>query len=136
MSFKTFRRRRIIGADDVDGLGHVNNTVWVKFVVELAGAHSGALGFDWQTVRNLGGQWLVRRHEIDYRRSAVRGDEIEEETWIASIRGARSVRASRFTRPSDELEYVTAVTHWAFTDPETQRPRRIPDEILKEFSPE
>ncbi len=135
MSADVYRRRRVIAAADVDGLGHVNNTVWVRFIIELADAHSSARGFDWKTVRALGGQWIVRRHEIDYLRSAVPGEEIVEETWVASIRGARSVRMCRFTRPSDGLEYVTSTTQWAFTDKETQKPRRIPLEILKEFAP-
>ena len=136
MSTDVYRRKRVIAAHDVDGLGHVNNTVWVRFIVELANAHSSARGLDWATVRALGGQWIVRRHEIDYHRSAVRGEEIVEETWVASIRGARSVRMCRFTRPSDGLEYVTSTTQWAFTDKETLKPRRIPLEILKEFEPD
>ena len=86
-------------------------------------------------MRALGGQWIVRRHEIDYLRSALRGEEIVEETWVDSLRGARSVRRCRFTRPADGLEYVTSTTQWAFTDKETQKPRRIPLEILKEFAP-
>ncbi len=135
MSADVYRRRRVIAAHDVDGLGHVNNTVWVRFIVELANAHSSARGSDWATVRALGGQWIVRRHEIDYHRSAVRGEEIVEETWVASIRGPRSVRMCRFTRPSDGLEYVTSTTQWAFTDKKTQKRRRIPPEIAKEFAP-
>ncbi len=134
MSVDVYRRQRVVAAEDVDGLGHVNNTVWVRFIVELADAHSSARGFDWRTVRALGGQWIVRRHEIDYLRSALRGEEIVEETWVASIRGARSVRRCRFTRPSDGLEYVTSTTQWAFTDKETQKPRRIPPEIKKVFA--
>ena len=136
MSERAFRRRRVVRQDDVDGLGHVNNTVWVKFIVDLAAAHSAARGFDGRTVRALGGQWIVRRHEIDYHRSALLGEEIEEETRVESMKGARSVRMSRFTRPADGAEYVTAVTQWAFTDRDTQRPRRIPAEILKEFGRE
>lgn len=136
MRHDVYRRHRTVGPDDVDRLGHVNNTVWVRFVVELASAHSTARGFDGRTVRELGGVWLVRRHEIDYHRSAPLGAEIEEETWIESMRGARSVRRARFTRPSDGAEYVTAATHWAFTEPGTQRPRRIPPEILKQFAPQ
>ncbi len=135
MSAGVFRRRRIVAAEDVDGLGHVNNAIWVRFVVELAHVHSTARGFDPETVRKLGGIWLVSRHEIDYRRPATRGEEILEETWIVSLKGARSVRHSRFSDPSDSSVYVTAVTHWAFTDPETLRPRRIPAEILKGFGP-
>ena len=39
-----FRRRRVVNDEDVDFLGHVNNTVWVSFIVRLAEAHSSSLG--------------------------------------------------------------------------------------------
>ena len=73
MSRNVFRRTRVIRDRDVDGLGHVNNTVWVQFIVALADAHSAARGFDGRAVRRLGGQWIVRRHEVDYRLSAFPG---------------------------------------------------------------
>jgi acyl-CoA thioester hydrolase len=129
-----FRRRRVVVGEDVDALGHVNNTVWVRFVVELADAHSRAAGFDWKRIRELGGLWIVRRHEIDYDLPALPGEELLEETWVESLRGARSVRCARFTRARDGAVLVRARTQWAFVDFETQRPRRIPKEILEAFT--
>jgi acyl-CoA thioester hydrolase len=130
-----FRRQRTVRERDVDALGHVNNAVWVRFVVSLADAHSTALGFDVGRVRELGGLWIVRRHEIDYHRSALPEEVIDEETWVESIRGARSVRRGRFTRSEDGALLVESRTEWAFVEPVTQRPRRIPREILEAFGP-
>ena len=115
---------------DLDAMGHVNNAVWVDFIVQLADAHSSSLGFDRQAIRSSGGLWVVRRHEIDYLSSALPGQELTEETWIHSLRGARSIRHSRFSLEQDGAALVTAVTHWAFCDPLTQRPRRVPREML------
>jgi acyl-CoA thioester hydrolase len=125
-----FRRERAIAADDIDALGHVNNAVWVRFVVELATAHAHAVGFGGRTDRALGGQWIVSRHEIDYLRPALPGERVVEETWVELLRGARSTRRSRFTRASDGSLLVQAVTLWAWVDPHTLRPRRIPQEVL------
>jgi len=125
-----FRREREVEAIDIDALGHVNNAVWVRFVVELATAHSKAVGFGWSVDRQLGGQWIVSRHEIDYLRPALQGERIVEETWVESFRGARSARHSRFTRASDAAVLVRAVTQWAWVDPHTLRPRRIPPEVI------
>jgi acyl-CoA thioester hydrolase len=129
-----FRRRRVVRKGDLDGLGHVNNAVWVGFVVRLAQAHAASLGFDLQRTRALGGHWIVRRHEIDYHASAVEGDALLEETWVARMRGARSLRRARFRRESDGALLLSSTTQWAWVDPVTQRPRRIHPEILAAFT--
>ena len=129
-----FRRRRIVAERHIDGLGHVNNTVWVRFVVELADAHAEAVGMGFlKTRRDFGAQWIVRRHEIDYLRAAVAGEELLEETWVESLRGARSVRRTRFTRCSNGEACVLARTEWAFVTAEALRPLRVPSPIADAF---
>lgn len=130
-----FRRERTIRDVDLDQLGHVNNTVWVQFIVELADAHSTANGFGWKVYRELGGMWIVRRHEIDYIQPATLGERLVEETWVASMRGARSERRCRFTRTPDGTVAVRSVTQWAFVDTSTHRPRRVLPEVLQAFTP-
>jgi len=132
MSDAIFRRTRIVHADDCDELGHVNNARWVGFVAELAGAHASRHGFDNETLREEGAIWIVRRHEIDYHRSALPGEEIVEETWVEAMTGARSIRHSRFSRAGGEV-LVSAITTWAYVDAKTQRPRRIPAERIARF---
>ena len=78
-----------------------------------------------------GALWIVRRHELDSHANTASGDEIAEETWVESMRGARSIRNSRFTRPGDGARLVTARTQWAFVDAATLRPRRIPAELSR-----
>ena len=134
MTARVFRRTRRIREEDTDALGHVNNVAWLRFVVELANAHSQAVGLDGAAYRGLNGIWVVRRHEIDYARSATPGEEIVEETWLESLKGARSVRGSRFVRGEGGETLVEATTHWAFVDPKSQRPKRIHPEVLERFS--
>lgn len=126
-----FRRKRTVAAGDLDVLAHVNNVVWVRFVVELAEAHSSALGLDFATLRRLGGVWVVRRHAIDYHRAANEGDEILEETWVSELRGARSVRHARLRCSRTAALLVAATTDWAFVDAATGRPRRVPAEVAQ-----
>ena len=133
MSGSVFRRTRQVVADDCDELGHVNNVRWLAFVGELAGAHASRRGSDNDALRAQGAVWIVRRHEIDYHRSALPGEEIVEETWVEAMSGARSVRHSRFSRPQGGEVLVSAVTTWAFVDAKTQRPRRIPKEMIAAF---
>jgi len=133
MSGSIFRRTRVVEKADCDELGHVNNVRWLAFVGELAGAHAARRGADNDTLREQGALWIVRRHEIDYHRSALPGEEIVEETWVEAMSGARSVRHSRFTRARDGELLVSAITTWAYVDSVTQRPRRIPAEMIAEF---
>jgi acyl-CoA thioester hydrolase len=128
-----FRRWRTIAERHTDELAHVNNAVWVRFVVDLAQAHSDALGLDFDTYRRLGGLWVVRRHEIDYHHNAAAGDEIIEATWVSEMRGARCVRHARFLAADGETELVRATTLWAFVDATTLRPKRCPADVAARF---
>jgi len=130
---RVFRRRRSVEPRHIDELGHVNNAVWVRFIVSLADAHAEAVGMGFARTRELGGQWIVRRHEVDYLRPALAGDEILEETWVEELRGARSVRRSRFSHAASGDELVRACTLWAFVEPHTLRPRRVPPDVASAF---
>lgn len=135
MTDRVFRRTRVVEPGDVDFLGHVNNVVWLRWVVELAEAHASRGTHGATLAREDGGIWIVRRHELDYHLSALPGEEVVEETWVESMRGARSVRLARFTRPSDGAALVSARTEWAYVDADSMRPRRIPRALVEAFSP-
>jgi acyl-CoA thioester hydrolase len=129
-----FRRERTVAPRDVDLLGHVNNVVWVRFVVELATAHADALGAGFEATRALGGIWLVRRHEVTYHANVPLGAKIREMTWISSLRGALSLRHARFESETG-APLVAANTEWAYVDATTLRPRRVPPEVRARFDP-
>jgi acyl-CoA thioester hydrolase len=128
-----FRRTRTIEPEDCDELGHVNNVTWVRFVVDLAVAHSEAAGFGASRYRELGAWWVVHRQEVDYRAPAFPGEGLEEETWVEELRGARCLRRSRFVRPADSALLLEAATTWVWTAAESGRPRRIPHEVSSVF---
>ena len=134
MSAKVFRRTRSVAPADIDELGHVNNVRWLQFVAELAAAHAALHGGDLASLRARGALWIVRRHELDYRRPALPGEEIVEETWVEKMTGAKSERHSRFTRASDGTLLVYAVTTWAYVDAKTLRPTRIPESLRARFA--
>ena len=129
-----FRRERTVAPRDVDLLGHVNNVVWVRFVVELAAAHADALGTGFEATRALGGLWIVRRHELTYHGNVPLGAKIRESTWVSSLRGALSLRRARFESESGAL-LVEAETEWAYVDATTLRPRRVPPGVRERFDP-
>ena len=67
---------------DIDELGHVSNLVYLRWVLEIATAHSRSVGWDHPEYRALGAVFVVRRHEIDYVAQVKEGDSLVGETWV------------------------------------------------------
>jgi acyl-CoA thioester hydrolase len=116
---------------DIDGLGHVSNLVYLRWVLEAALAHSTAKGLDETAYKARGQGWVVRRHEIDYLRAAFAGDELVVETRVATVAAASSTRRTRILRDGELL--ARAATNWAYVDFRTGRPMRIPEEVKSLF---
>ena len=127
-----FRRERVVAPRDIDVLGHVNNVVWVRYVVELAGAHADALGVGFEATKALGGIWIVRRHDVTYHANVPLGSTIRETTWVSSMRGALSIRHARFESEAG-ARLVEATTEWAYVDATALRPRRVPPAVRERF---
>lgn len=118
------------GPEHIDELGHVNNTVWVRWIQDLATAH-------WDTAANAQDRiayfWVVTRHEIDYRGNVSEGESVIGETWIeGEPRGATSVRRVDFRNMAGKV-IVSAATTWAMLDRQTQRLVRVRPEVLAPF---
>ncbi len=133
MESNVFEQQKVPTAADVDALGHVNNIVYVRWVQDIAVAHSDAAGFDLATYQREGAVFVVRRHEVEYLRPAYDGEQLVLRTWIADWKGASSWRETRVLRVSDGQEVVRARTLWAYIDAVTGRPRRIPKAIVEAF---
>ncbi|MFO0659570.1 MAG: acyl-CoA thioesterase [Polyangiaceae bacterium] len=119
--------------DDIDELGHVSNIVYVRWIQDIATAHSASLGLGLSVYREEGGVFVVRRHEIDYLQPVLEGQLIRLTTWVPSWKGASCERHTRIVRVSDGAEIAKAVTRWAFVGVADGRPRRIPQRILDPF---
>ncbi|HVV83051.1 MAG TPA: acyl-CoA thioesterase [Kofleriaceae bacterium] len=121
---------------DIDELGHVSNVVYLRWVQEVAIAHSSARGWDGAAYQRLGASWVVRRHEIDYVLPVFEGERLTLATWVESIKGASSVRRTRMTRVADGAVVCRATTTWAFIDLARGRLVRIPDDLRAAFPTE
>lgn len=121
----------VVGAD-IDDLGHVGNIVYVRWVLDVAAAHSAAVGWDLPAYRRAGGVFVVRRQEVDYVKPAFLGDRVRVVTWVEALSRVTSLRRTRIVRGDEEL--ARASTTWAFVSLEG-RPIRIPDAIAEAFRP-
>jgi acyl-CoA thioester hydrolase len=124
----------VVSPDEIDELNHVSNLAYLRWVLRVAQAHSTAVGYDYRAYDELGAVFVVRRHEIDYRRPAYAGEEIALVTWIESWSAASSWRCTSIARVSDGDELAAARTQWAFVATAGGRPRRIPAALREAFA--
>lgn len=124
-----------VGEDAIDLLGHVNNVVYLQWLLDAAIAHSAVQGWDAQRHLELGAGWVVRTHRIDYLQSAFLGDRLTVRTWVSGFKKISSHRCYHIVRHEEQGEtlLVSAETKWAFVDYKTNEPVRIPKEIADSF---
>jgi acyl-CoA thioester hydrolase len=116
---------------DIDGLGHVNNIVYVRWIQDVATAHWLAIS---SAAERADLAWVVVRHEIDYKAAALLGDALRGRTWVGELTAATCVRHTEITRPGDGRTLVLARTSWCAVTPASGRPRRIPGEMRARFA--
>ncbi len=128
-----YSHHRVVQPDEIDRLGHANNLVYLRWMLDAAVAHSSAQGWDTAAYERLGAVFVVRAHTIQYLRPAFEKEEIIVRTWVASFRRASSLRRYEMIRATDEKFLATATTEWAFVDLATRLPTRIHPQVIAAF---
>lgn len=123
-----------VTAEDIDGLGHVNNAVYVSWMERCAWNHSQHLGLDLATYRRLDRAMAVVRHEVDYLAAAYQGERLCMGTWIVeSDQRLRMLRRFQLIRPADGATLLRAQTTFACIELSSGRPRRMPAEFVEGY---
>lgn len=123
-----------VSADDIDGLGHANNAVYVSWLERCAWRHSQSLGLDLTEYRRLDRAMAVVRHEIDYLASAYEGDALQLATWIIeSDQRLKMTRHFQLVRPSDACTLLRARTTFVCIELSTGKPKRMPVEFIEGY---
>jgi acyl-CoA thioester hydrolase len=116
---------------DIDEQNHVNNTVYLRWVQEVATAH-------WRAVADPKAQetisWVVLRHEIDYKAPATLGDEVVLRTWVGRATRLTFERLTEIRRSRDGCLLSGARTLWCPIDAHTGRPVRVSADVRSQFS--
>ncbi len=120
-----------VGPDDIDGLGHANNAVYVNWLERSAWRHSQRLGLDLCEYRRLDRAMAVMRHEIDYLASAYEGDTLSLATWIVQWDQRLTMhREFQLVRPADGVTLLRARTTFVCIQLSTGKPKRMPAEFI------
>lgn len=129
-----FALRLAVGPEDIDEQGHASNVRILDWMNRAAIGHSESVGLSLARYRQLGGTFVVRRHELDYVLPAFLGDEVVCWTWALSCRRATAERRHEVRRAADGRVVARGLNVWAWITLEG-RPARMPAEVEAAFDP-
>lgn len=129
---ETFRIRH----DECDAYGHLNNAYYLRYMQEAAFAASAAAGYRPSNYEAQGWIWLIRATSIDYLQPLTAWNEIEVETWVEGIRGARSRRRYVFHNLESGAVAARGFSDWAFLERATGAPIPVAPKVVQAFFPE
>lgn len=120
--------------EHIDLLQHTNNVVYLQWLLDVAWAHSTALGLGPDRYTALGHGMAVRRHELSYEQATRLGDELVLGTWLTKIDKLSLHRRYQFVRRSDGATVFRGHTHYVCIDIASGRVRRMPPEFANAYA--
>jgi acyl-CoA thioester hydrolase len=128
--------RTQVQVEDIDGLNHTNNAVYVDWCQQAAWAHSVALGLDLNRYRELDRAMAITHSEFHYLQASREGDEIAIATWIVDWdRKLTMARRFQVVRLADGVTLLRAGMRFACIELSSGRPRRLPKEFITGYGP-
>jgi acyl-CoA thioester hydrolase len=128
-----FAHRLEVARASIDGNGHVNNLEYLRWMQEVATAHSAAAGWPLERYAAERTAWVVRKHAIEYVRPAFEGERLAAFTWVEGFRAHVSPRGYLFWREGDRAVIARAQTLWVYVDAASGRPARVPEAFRAQF---
>ena len=125
----SFKHTIKVQLDDIDALNHVNNLVYLQWVLKISGLHWNSLATKQINEKYI---WVVLRHEIDYINQAHLNDTITVYTWINKTEGVKSTRIVHIY--CEDKLLAKSKTIWCLLDAKTLKPKRIGEDILQLFT--
>lgn len=125
-----FRHAVAIDPDDIDHMGHVNNSVYLRWVQDAVVDY-------WQSVapREAVAQhlWVALKHEITYLRPTFLDDVVVAEVIAERVQGARAMFSTIVRRGEEVLAEINS--SWCCLDAATKRPARLARDVIERFVP-
>ncbi|WP_397532557.1 acyl-CoA thioesterase [Roseateles sp.] len=119
---------------DIDGLNHTNNAVYVQWCEKVAWAHSEALGLSLADYQRLDRAMAIRHGAYDYLLPSSLGEPLVLGTWLTASDGKLSMeRRFQLRRASDGATLVRGRWDLVCIDITAGRPRRMPAEFCEVY---
>ena len=122
------------GPDDIDGLNHTNNAVYVRWCEQIGWAHSEALGLSIADYRRLDRAMAIRRGTYDYLLPTFEGEQLTLGTWLVGGDGKLSMeRHFQLRRKTDGVTVLRG--HWDLVciEMSSGKARRMPPEFIAAY---
>ena len=125
-----FRHTIAIEPADIDHMGHVNNSVYLKWVQDAVVDY-------WQSVAPADAVathlWVALKHEISYLKPTFLADNVVAEVIAEKVEGARAYFTTVVRRGQDVLSEVKST--WCCLDAASMRPVRLARDVISRFLP-
>lgn len=120
----------VVEPSEIDGFGHVNNTVYPRWLEACAWAHSEAVGLSPARCVELGRGMALRSLEVEFLRPAFVGQAITVLNWLTKVDRLRAER--RFQVFCDESAQPLAhgKAQYVCIDLATGAPTRMPPAFI------
>lgn len=122
-------------ATEIDGYGHINNSVYVQWMDRCVWEHCDSVGMTFELCRGLGKGFAAIRHEIDYLAATYEGDEVQIANWVTlNDQKLRAERHFQIIRVDGWSTLLRSKSKYVCTDLKSGRPSRMPVEFKAGFS--
>ena len=124
--------RHAIGIEpaDIDHMGHVNNSVYLKWVQEAVVRYWEKVAPTDAVTKHL---WVALKHEIEFRRPTFLDDVVVADVIAEQVQGARAFFTTVIRRGEEVLAEVKST--WCCLDAGSKRPARLAKDIVSRFLP-
>ena len=120
--------------EDIDGLNHTNNAVYVQWCEKVAWAHSQALGLSLADYHRLNRAMAIRRSEYDYLLPTALGDDLVIATWLLASDGRLTMqRGFQLVRLTDQATVLRGRWDLVCIEIASGQPRRMPPEFARAY---
>ena len=127
----SFRYAIGIAPADIDHMGHVNNSVYLKWVQDAVVDYWEAIAPAEAVAAHL---WVALKHEITYRRPTFLNDVVVADVIAEKIQGARAFFSTVIRRGEEVVAEVKSC--WCCLDSATKRPARLARDVARRFIPD
>lgn len=127
--------KHVAESSEVDGYGHINNSVYVQWMDRCVWEHCDSVGMGFELCQSLGKGFAAIRHEIDYLVACYAGDPVQVANWVTlNDHRLRAERRFQIIRESDGVTLLRARSKYVCTNLATGRPVKMPDEFKAGFA--
>ena len=125
-----FRHPIAIDPADIDHMGHVNNSVYLRWVQDAVVDYWQSIAPPEAVASHL---WVALKHEITYRRPTFLQDVVVAEVIAEWVEGVRAYFSTILRRGEEVLSEIHST--WCCLDAVTQRPARPARDVVSRFLP-